>query len=137
MEKEKAKEKQYKGGRNLVILGVLAIVASLATTGISLAIYHNSGDIYLDRSRPGFLPDDEEIEEGEDREEQDYTFEKSGKITKEVLDEYLKHFEVEAKAVNEYEAPFEADVLSDDHLGITELEPVGTEKEAEEVLVEE
>ena len=51
-----------KGGKNLVLLGVLAVLIATVTTCISLAIYHNSGDIYLDRSRPGFLPDEEEIE---------------------------------------------------------------------------
>ena len=48
------------GGRKLIILGIASALIALATTGISLAIYHNSGDIYLDRSRPGFLPDEDE-----------------------------------------------------------------------------
>jgi alpha-galactosidase/6-phospho-beta-glucosidase family protein len=43
---------------------------ALATTGVSLAIYHNSGDIYLDRSRPGFLPDEQEIKQEEQKEEE-------------------------------------------------------------------
>ena len=43
-------------GARVVILGVVAIMIAVATTGVSLAVYHNSGDIYLDRSRPGFLP---------------------------------------------------------------------------------
>ena len=57
------KKKIPRGGWNLIIMGLISIVIATATTGISLAIYHNSGDIYLDRSRPGFLPDEEEIEE--------------------------------------------------------------------------
>ena len=67
------------GGRNLIILGMISVVVAVATTGVSLAIYHNSGDIYLDRSRPGFLPDEEEIS---DDVEADYEFDKSGTITK-------------------------------------------------------
>ena len=51
-----------KGGKNLVILGILAIFIAILTSSISLIIYHNSGDIYLDRSRPGFLPDEKEEE---------------------------------------------------------------------------
>ena len=47
------------GGRNLVLLGVGSILIAFIMTGVSLAVYHNSGDIYLDRSRPGFLPDEE------------------------------------------------------------------------------
>ena len=66
-------EKKINGGRNLVILGVLAIVVALLTTTISLIIYHNSGDIYLDRSRPGFLPDEEETKNDEP-DEKDYSF---------------------------------------------------------------
>ena len=52
-----------RGGRNLIILGCIAATIALATTSVSLAIYHGSGDIYLDRSRPGYLPDKEEIEQ--------------------------------------------------------------------------
>ena len=108
-----------RGGRNLIILGVAASLIAVATTGVSLAIYHNSGDIYLDRSRPGFLPDDEEIEQEVDLEEEEYEFEKSGPVTKEVLDEYIEKLENEIKAMDVYEKPFDASALSDDNLGIS------------------
>ena len=48
------------GGRNLMILGCGAIFLAGVTTTASLMIYRSSGDIYLDRSRPGYLPDSEE-----------------------------------------------------------------------------
>lgn len=105
------------GSRNLIILGVVSGIIALATTGVSLAVYHNSGDIYLDRSRPGYLPDKEEIEE-EDIESDDYVFEKSGKVTKEVLDEYLEKLEIEVEAIDAYKKPFDASALSDEKLGI-------------------
>lgn len=105
-----------KGGKNLIILGVLSVVIACATTGVSLAIYHNSGDIYLDRSRPGFLPDDEEIKE--DPVEENYTIEKSGSMTKEVLKEYIEALEKEIDAIDAYEDPFAAGALSDEKLGI-------------------
>ena len=38
-----------KGGRNLVLLGIIAMVVAVLSTSVSLAIYHYSGDIYLDR----------------------------------------------------------------------------------------
>ena len=104
------------GGRNLTILGILSVVVAATTTGVSLAIYHNSGDIYLDRSRPGFLPDEEEIS---DDVEGDYEFDKSGVITKEVLEDYLKNLETEVKALKSYKDPFSADALSDEKLGIS------------------
>ena len=48
---------------NLLILGVACTVIAVITSGISLYLYHSSGDIYLDRSRPGFLPDEQEQSE--------------------------------------------------------------------------
>ena len=107
------------GGRNLILLGIGAIFVTFLMTGVSLAIYHNSGDIYLDRSRPGFLPDEEELEE-EKTVEEDYEFEKTGKITKEILDEYLSNIKKELEAINSYEEPFNVEVLSNERLGIIE-----------------
>ena len=107
-----------KGGRNLIILGVASALIALATTGASLAIYHNSGDIYLDRSRPGYLPDEEEIEQETENPEEDYVFDKSGKITGVVLNEYLEKLDAEIKAVDAYEKPFDASALGDEALGI-------------------
>ncbi|MBQ3465248.1 hypothetical protein IJH15_03510 [Candidatus Saccharibacteria bacterium] len=106
-----------RGGRNLVLLGIGAIIVTFILTGVSLAIYHNSGDIYLDRSRPGFLPDEEELEKKEVVEEE-YEFSKSGKISEDVLDEYLEHLNDEVKTIDSYKEPFNADLLSDESLGI-------------------
>jgi hypothetical protein len=106
-----------KGGRNLLILGLAASAIAVVTTSVSLAIYYYSGDIYLDRSRPGYLPDEEEVEE-ENTEEGEYDFSQSGQITEEVLDEYLEKLQVEIDAINVYTDPFGADALSDEKLGI-------------------
>lgn len=106
-----------KGGRNLMLLGIISTLIAFVATGISMAIYHNSGDIYLDRSRPGFLPDEEELELEEIKEE-NFNFDKSGKITKEVLEEYLDSLEVEVKIINSFEKPFDVEALSDERLGI-------------------
>ncbi len=107
--------KMRAGARNLVLLGLAATLIAAATTGMSLAIYHNSGDIYLDRSRPGFLPEeDEEAEEAPTK----YEMEKSGKIDKKVIEEYLENLELEVEAVDEYAEPFAAEALSDERLGI-------------------
>ena len=107
-----------KGGRNLVILGVAAVVIALAATSVSLAIYHNSGDIYLDRSRPGYLPDKEEIEQNEDDEDDEYVFDKEGVITSGDMEEYVKNLKTEAEALEAYKNAFSSDVLSDEKLGI-------------------
>lgn len=106
------------GGRNLIFLGVVSVAVAVTTTGVSLALYHNSGDIYLDRSRPGYLPDEEEIEKTEPEEE--YELDKTGKVTEAVIDEYLEKLEMIAREVDDYQNPFGAEVLSDEQLGIPE-----------------
>ena len=114
------KHKMTSGGRNLAILGVVSILIALTTTGVSLAIYHNSGDIYLDRSRPGFMPDEEEIGEVEEKVEEEYDFAKKGSVTREGLGEYIENLDEMIKAIDSYEKPFGPEVLSDEHLGIVE-----------------
>ena len=116
--KKRAYTKMQKGGRNLVIMGIISVLIALSTTGVSLAIYHNSGDIYLDRSRPGYLPDEEEIEDENDKEEEDYEFGKSGKLTEAELKDFLENLDIEVKAIDEYEKPFNEGALSDERLGI-------------------
>ena len=115
------KKKLNRGGRNLIILGVAAVLIAAITSGVSLVIYHNSGDIYLDRSRPGFLPDEEEIEE-ETEDEEEYSFNKTGPIDLTVLEEYLNELQVEVEAVDAYEKPFEDKILSDESFGIPKAE---------------
>lgn len=113
----KPSKKLERGGRNLVLLGIISFVIAFATVTVSLLIYHNSGDIYLDRSRPGYLPDEDEIDDG-DNDEEDYVFEKSGPVTMEVLEEYLRHLDTEVQSIDEYTDPFGPDALSNSTLGI-------------------
>lgn len=119
--KKNEKKKMTHGGRNLVILGIASTLIALITTGVSLVVYHNSGDIYLDRSRPGYLPDEEEIEE-EGEKEEEYIFEKTGKLTAAIIEEYLEKMQVEVRAIDAYEKPFDENVLSDERLGIPNAE---------------
>ena len=110
-----------KGGRNLIIMGVVSCLIAIAVTGISLAIYHNTGDIYLDRSRPGYLPDDEEIKKEEtEKKEENYNFSNTGKITEEVLDEYLTKLKKEVEDLDAYANAFGEVPLSNEVLGIPE-----------------
>lgn len=106
------------GGKKLMLMATLAIVISLVMTTASLAIYHYSGDIYLDRSRPGFLPDQEEVETSEDDEEGEYEFSRSGALKAEELDEYLKALQIEVKALDEYQNPFGEEGLSNERFGL-------------------
>ena len=119
--KSKKREKRSRltpGARNLVILGVVATLIAITTTTIGLAIYHLSGDIYLDRSRPGYLPDEAEVEEEAEAQPEEYNFEKSGKIDAATLKEYLEHLSEELNAVDGYKNPYSSAPISDEHLGI-------------------
>ncbi len=104
--------KNNRGARNLAILGVAAVTITLITTFLALKIYHDTGDIYLDRSRPGFLPEQKE----EKREEEVFVFQDTGAVTEGVIREYLEHFEKELKK-EEY---FKTDTLSAEALGLPE-----------------
>ena len=106
------------GGRNLVILGIASTLIAIITTSIGLMIYHLSGDIYLDRSRPGYLPDEAEVEEEAESEPAEFNFDKSGKLSKDQLDEYLDHLKEEVNAVDNYKDPFSASALSDERLDL-------------------
>ena len=117
MREQQKKSKINRGGLNLIILGTLSVLVATVTTGVSLAIYHNSGDIYLDRSRPGYLPDEQEIEDTDEK-EVEYELDKTGKITMEVLEEYLENLNQEVKSIDAYDKPFNQDILSDKQLGI-------------------
>lgn len=116
MNKEKITERP-----NLLILGIACVSIAVITTVVSLIVYKNSGDIYLDRSRPGFLPD------GEDASPVvvDYKFKDSGKITSETLDEYLNNLDDALELLDALEDPFSSNSLSDDSLGI--FDPIITE----------
>ena len=74
----------------------------------------------MDRSRPGYLPDEEEIEQKEETESEGvYDFSKM-ELTTEGLTEYLKKMNGEIRAIDAYEKPFDMEVLSDEHFGIPE-----------------
>ena len=106
------------GGRNLVLLGVGAVLIAFLTTFVALKIYHDSGDIYLDRSRPGFLPEKEEAEAEAERHSDDFEFSSSGPITNEVIDEYLENLKQEINRLNDFSAePFGPAPLSNEALG--------------------
>jgi len=106
-----------KGPRNLAILTVGAILLAVVATSVSLYIYHASGDIYLDRSRPGYLPDEEEGE-AEESGNSRYKFGETGEVDAEVLEEYLRELEEPVETIDEMGEAFGAEPLGDEALGI-------------------
>lgn len=102
--------------KNLLILGILSISIAVITTIVSLVLYHNSGDIYLDRSRPGFLPDKEEVEQQPP--DLTYSLNTSGPLDEQTLNSYIENFENTVEAIDDLEKPFSPTPLSDESLGI-------------------
>ena len=107
--------KMSSGGRNLMRLGLIATIITILTTTISLVIYHNSGDIYLDRSRPGFLP---EKHEHDDQPEKSYSFPESGSLDSKTLEEFRENFKKTLKDTKNLKDPFSDENLSDDFVGL-------------------
>lgn len=105
------------GGRNLTILGIGAICIAGLTTSTSLMMYRLSGDIYLDRSRPGYLPDKEEA--SETPEATTFVFPDSGALDRAELDQYLKELQKINERIDEFSDPYASGPLSDESLGIT------------------
>jgi hypothetical protein len=79
-------DKPIRGRRNLIILGAGSILIAAATTVASLQIYRATGDIYLDRSRPGYIFEDEKHSEEDDQKE---TFSNEGEVTDKTIDESI------------------------------------------------
>ena len=119
------------GGKNLLFLGLGSLLIAVLTTSVSLAVYHYSGDIYLDRSRPGFLPDEKE-EKDEQRTSVKYTFPDSGPVDAETLAEYLKEIKPSTTQLDQLPDPFSSDPLSDESLGIPAPEKTEKTEEGQE-----
>ena len=105
------------GGRNLLILCLIGIVMAIVSTSISLAIYKGTGDIYLDRSRPGYISEDETHDTTDDAKE---SFSSDGEITKDVLDEYAKEINDIYQRLDSSKDAFSEKALSGETLGIGE-----------------
>ena len=107
-----------RGGKNLLILGLAAIVIAILTSSISLIVYHQSGDIYLDRSRPGFLPEESEIEET--KKTTNYEFPENVNLTEKVINNFLENYQTQIDYINSFSEPYNPNILSDESLGFPE-----------------
>jgi len=115
MSQEEVVKPEINGVRNLLLLTIIATVIAVATTMLGVYIYVSSGDIYLDRSLPGLLPDASEQEDN-GREEEQYIFRDYGTVNKGVLDDFLRHFDVVEGEVREFAEPFSDAPLLDESL---------------------
>ncbi len=114
-EENRPKQKVIHGGRNLMLLGLCSVIIALITTSISIFIYRHTGDIYLDRSRPGYIAEGEKRDEENDGNEE---FSNEGMVDKKSLEEYLKELESIEGRINAHENDFDDEPLTDDALGI-------------------
>lgn len=109
-----------KGSRNLIILGGVSCLIAAVTTGIELIVYRNSGDIYLDRSRPGFLPDEDEVEANH-QDESAYSYPDTGDLDVDELDKYLEELKTVESHIKRLADPYGPTPLSDESLGISTI----------------
>lgn len=116
----------HSGRKNLILLGLSAFLITVVATTIELYIYRSSGDIYLDRSRPGYLPDETEAEE-ETEVKSSYTYSDTGALDRKELDEYLKELKSIEKHLDQLPDPYSPEPLSDESLGIVESTNSDTE----------
>lgn len=107
--------KTIHGGRNLALLGILAIAIALLTTSVSIYFY-SKGDIYIDRSRPGYISEDEKHNDEDDRQEK---YSNEGDVTEKSIDEYLDELDRVTERIEATQNDFGPDPLSDDNLLIT------------------
>lgn len=122
---------ENQGKRNLIILGVGAILITATTTGLSLWIYRTSGDIYLDRSRPGFLPDEDEAKE-ELPQSTNFTFSDTGELNQEELEKYLQELKKLNERIDAIAEPYSDAPLSNQSLGIDPTPEANSEPSPEE-----
>lgn len=118
-----------RGSRNLLILGALCLIFATTMTAVSLTIYKATGDIYLDRSRPGFLPDAEEAKK-ESAASTNYEFSDAGVLDRAELETYLKEFAKIKDKLDDF-AAYPESSLSDEALGIVKKSGSSDASEAE------
>ncbi len=111
---------EIKGGRNLAIFGIAAILIALTTSGVSLAVYHITGDIYLDRSRPGFIPEGGDDDTKPETTDPSAIFPPDGTLTEKDIDTYLKNLDTLIQDITADPGAFSDEDLTDTALGISD-----------------
>ena len=115
MNSEDQEPKTIHGGRNLIILGFSVTVIAIISTAISLHIYRETGDVYLDRSRPGYIFEDEKHDTDDDKKE---LFSADGEVDASVLNQYLKEFDTVMDRIEDASNDFSPEPISNESLSI-------------------
>jgi hypothetical protein len=115
MAKNREDEFIHAGGRNLLLLCLFSVIIATITTSVSVFIYYKSGNIYPDRSRPGYIAEGEKHDEADDNKE---NFSSDGEINAAALEEYKEQLKIVEERLNAAEDAFSSTPLSDETLGI-------------------
>ena len=107
-----------RGGRNLIILGVVSIIAAITTSAASLYLYKKSGDIYLDCSLPDADCPSARSDSEENSSDNSYVFPDSGDLDERALTEYLNEIQTPITMIKKLDEPFNDTALTDESLGI-------------------
>ncbi len=94
---------------------LLAILAALFLTGVSMTLYFVSGTSTLDLSRPGYESARKQIHSNDDRTQ---NFSSNGSINSNVIKDFLSKYDREAKRSQQYSG-YNENILDDVGLGIT------------------
>jgi hypothetical protein len=106
--------------KNLLVLAVCIFVIPFITVTASLIIYNLSGDKYLDRSRPGYMPEQAEATSDSSNAP---SFSDSGPIDHETLDHYLGDLDRLTRDLHPDEPFFSEAPLTNDSLGLSFSNP--------------
>jgi hypothetical protein len=102
--------------KNLLVLAACLLLIPFITVTISLIVYNLSGDKYLDRSRPGYMPEqsDTTTDPGSVP-----SFSDSGPIDRAALDQYLQELDRLTRDIRPDDPFFSEAPLTDDSLGLS------------------
>lgn len=103
-----------KKGRGLPVALAIAIGVALVMTCISVAVYYMTGFYKLDLSRPGFEAEREDITASTAQK----TYDTTGPINAQAIDDFLKEYDTNTNAVNAYGDFRDTASLSDEALSL-------------------
>ncbi len=103
--------------KNLVLLGLFSVFIAIVFASISIYLYHESGDIYLDCSLPGADCPNAHNNKNTTSRENSYTLPNFDKLDDKILDDYLKNLKKTTRKLTDANNSFNTEQLSDESLG--------------------
>jgi len=104
----------FKDKHSFLLFIILSVSVASLIVAISMALYNGSGAAQLDLSRPGYVSVRSQVRKNDINFK---TFSPSGHINKDVINDFQKTFDKEAKTIKAVDA-FGGDPLNTDALGL-------------------